>query len=186
MEDNNLFYMIMEADDDIPAFDESGMEEMPSDPSPMTDTASDDGPPPMGDESADDFGSFDDMGDGSDENGDMGDEADEDNKNGEGLTAKTNNILNQTLYQKMLDRNNQIDKIIEQIQLVIPALPYEVVQSIDKPLGQLKSALNKGQSYVIDRFIDCEYGENLLFYQKLNALYVLLEDSINTILKKVK
>ena len=86
----------------------------------------------------------------------------------------------------MTDRNTEIENTLDQIQRVIPVLPYEIVQELDKPLDQLKTALSKGQSYAIDKFINAEYGENLLFFEKLNSAYILIEDKIDKIIKKAK
>ena len=48
----------------------------------------------------------------------------------------------------------------------------------------VKSALEAGQNYVIEKFVDTKYGGNLLYYKKLEALYTLLMDKINSNLKK--
>ena len=99
------------------------------------------------------------------------------------MSEKANNILNQQLYQKMVNRNSEIEEIIENIQTL--PLPYEIVKSIDVSVNKLKSALSKGQDYVINTFVDAKYGENLLFFQKLDSLYVLLMNDIDTNLKKM-
>ena len=110
----------------------------------------------------------------------------DDNQEGENIGEKTNAILNERLYHTLNDRNAGVEATLEQIQAVIPILPYEVVKELDKPLDQLKTALSKGQSYAIDKFLNAEYGENLLFFEKLNSLYVLIEDKIDRIIKKAK
>ena len=102
------------------------------------------------------------------------------------LSKKANDILNQRLYQQMSDRNNEINEIINNMQIIVPVLPYDIVQSNDISLNRLKSALLKGQQYVINNFVDSGYGENLLFYQKLDSLYTLLLNSIDANLKKIK
>ena len=86
----------------------------------------------------------------------------------------------------MIDRNNEIQELIDDIQKLTPLIPYDAVQSNDASLNRLKSALSEGQKYVINRFVDSKYGENLMFYQKLDTLYVLLLNSIDNNLKKIK
>lgn len=100
------------------------------------------------------------------------------------LGTRTNDILNERLYHRLTDRNSEIENTIEQIQTVLVALPYNTVKEIDRPLNQLKQALAKGQNYAIDKFINAEYGVNLLFFEKLNSCYILIEDTIDGILKK--
>lgn len=192
---NDLFTFIMEADDDIPDFDPGPMDDSPSDDVPDQTSPPDDAgsgsntdtPPEMADDSGDDF-SFDSGSEGGDENetADEGDTNDEDNAEGEKLGEKTNDILNERLYRKLTERNAEIENILEQISKVLVALPYETAKAVDEPLNQLKTALAKGQEYAIDNFIHAEYGENLLFYEKLNSLYILIEDKIDKILKKAE
>jgi hypothetical protein len=102
------------------------------------------------------------------------------------LASKANNILNQTLYDKFVKRNSEIEDIITSIKDTVPLLPYDIVKSNDKSMNQLKAALQKGQEYVINDFVENGYGENLLFYNKLDSLYVLLLNRIDTNLKKIK
>ena len=102
------------------------------------------------------------------------------------LSTKANDILNQQLYTKFVARNKDIEGIINSIKDLVPLLPYDVVKSNDKTVNQLKSALQKGQEYVINDFVDSGYGENLLFYNKLDSLYVLLLNRIDSNLKKIK
>lgn len=103
----------------------------------------------------------------------------------EKLSENANNILNQRLYQKMVNRNDEIDEILKNLQIIVPSLPFEVVKSNDVSVNRLKTALSKGKSYVINKFVESKYGENLLFYEKLDSLYTLLLDNINTNLKKI-
>jgi ribulose 1,5-bisphosphate carboxylase large subunit-like protein len=129
------------------------------------------------------MGGGDDMsgGDSSGENNE--EEADkEDTK----LSDKANNILNQQLYNRMKDRNSEIEEVLGNLKELVPLLPYDVVKSNDELVNQLKDALEKGQKYVINDFVDSGYGENQLFYQKLDSLYVLLLNRIDTNLKKIK
>ena len=123
-----------------------------------------------------------DMGMGDDENSE---DDGQPNKEDEKLSEKANNILNQQLYQRMLDRNSEIEEIINNIQMITPMIPYDLVTQNDKSVNQLKTALNKGQNYVINKFIDSQYGENLLFFQKLDSLYTLLLDTIDANLKSI-
>lgn len=194
---SDLFTFIMEADDDIPAFDPGPMDATPAPegdaipdqtaPPDNADSGSDDMPPEMNDAGDEGFDNFnaDDMGEGGDENETAGeDEADDDEAGSDKLGEKTNDILNARLYEKIIERNGEIETLIEQITRVLVALPYETTKEIDKPINQLKTALARGQQYAIDEFVHAEYGVNLLFYEKLNSVYILLEDKIDKILKK--
>ena len=167
---DNIFQIIMEADGDLEPFDASTAEATPSpdESSPPVDMSGnegvDDSPPPMNEDSDlnfDDTGG-DTMGDGMDESESGEAEEKENNK----LSEKANNILNQKLYQKFVDRNSEISDVIENIQLIVPLLPFEIVQKNDISINHLKSALKRGQDYVIDKFINAQYGENLLFFEK--------------------
>lgn len=201
MPNDNLFYMVMEADgDEMQAFDPNA--ELPADaggedmaPPATEDSSGGDAdaetPPDM---NADDFdmGGLNDVGgetseEGTDEsNGEGGEGEEEADKQDTKLSDKANNILNQSLYTKFVNRNKEIEGIINSVKDIIPLLPYDVIKSNDKSMNQLKSALQKGQEYVINDFVDTGYGENLLFYQKLDSLYVLLLNRIDTNLKKIK
>ena len=86
----------------------------------------------------------------------------------------------------MVARNSEIEEILNNIKDIVPLLPYDIVKSNDESINHLKSALMKGQKYVINDFVDSGYGENLLFYQKLDSLYVLLLNQIDKNLKKIK
>ena len=197
----NLFYTIMEADgDELQPFDGGG-DDAPADapPEDIAPPATDDGgggdtldsPPPLNEDdsggmdlsSMSDDGGGDDMGGGDSGNEENADDADQKDTN---LSDKANNILNEQLYKKMVARNNEIEEILGNIKDIVPLLPYDVVKSNDESVNHLKSALMKGQKYVINDFVDSGYGENLLFYQKLDSLYVLLLNQIDTNLKKIK
>jgi hypothetical protein len=102
------------------------------------------------------------------------------------LSDKANNILNEQLYKKMVARNSEIEEILASLKDLVPLLPYDVVKSNDESVNHLKNALTKGQKYVINDFVDSGYGENQLFYQKLDSLYTLLLNRIDTNLKKIK
>lgn len=188
---SNLFYTVMEAEGEaLQPFDggndidvgDANMNDAPQQSDPANevppDTSSDDSPPDLADDT--DM-SFDENGESSIDNGD-----DETPKEDTKLSEKANNILNQKLYQQMLNRNDEINEIINNVQLLIPLLPYEVVKTNDKSLNRLKSALSEGQRYVINKFVDAKYGENSLFYQKIDTLYNLLLNEIDNNLKKIK
>lgn len=187
----DLFTLVMEAEGDLlQPFDggespDTGGNEQP--PANDTPPSSDAEPPEMSDDedlsfsdSSSDGGA--DMGMGDDENSE---DDGQPNKEDEKLSEKANNILNQQLYQRMLDRNSEIEEIINNIQMITPMIPYDLVTQNDKSVNQLKMALNKGQNYVINKFIDSQYGENLLFFQKLDSLYTLLLDTIDANLKSI-
>lgn len=187
----DLFTLVMEAEGDLlQPFDggespDTGGNEQP--PANDTPSSSDAEPPEMSDDedlsfsdSSSDGGA--DMGMGDDENSEDNGQP---NKEDEKLSEKANNILNQQLYQRMLDRNSEIEEIINNIQMITPMIPYDLVTQNDKSVNQLKTALNKGQNYVINKFIDSQYGENLLFFQKLDSLYTLLLDTIDANLKSI-
>lgn len=187
----NLFYTIMEAEGDLlEPFDE-GNDNSPTEESPPSDMddnsdineAIDDQPPEMNESD-----NLDDMSSESDDSGGSNDDSSEDeaDKKDTNLSNKANNILNQQLYQKMINRNSEVEDILNNVKKLVPLLPYEVVQSNDKSINRLKKALFKGQQYVINNFVDSGYGVNLLFYQKLDSLYILLLDQIDSNLKKIK
>lgn len=189
----NLFSIVMEAEGDLlQPFDDGGGDTPSEDIAPpATDNGGGDAiddPPPLSEDDGmnlgdmSDFGGGDDMSGSDDSNSDEEEADEKDTK----LSDKANNILNQQLYQKMVNRNNEIEEILNKIKEIVPLLPYDVVKSNDESVNRLKSALLKGQKYVINDFVDSGYGENLLFYQKLDSLYVLLLNQIDTNLKKIK
>ena len=190
----NLFHIIMEADGDpLEAFDpgestDAAPAEQPAEPAPAPEQG-DDTPPPPTDEGMDELAGFDDTAEGDDQMG--GDDTSEDGTNDESqedekLSEKANSVLNQALYQKMVKSNQDIENTLNSIQQIVPVLPYEVIKSNDADLTRLKTALEKGQKYVLEKFVDSGYGENLLYFEKLDALYTLLLNNINRNLKKVE
>ena len=195
--DMDLFTFIMEADGDIEDFDPGDLGDTTDGPDATAPDdagsgSSDNSPPEMNDSGMDDNFDFNPEA-GGDENSETTDDgstdegndtADEDNTDGEKLGAKTNDILNERLYRRLTERNDEIEADLKQIQQVLSALPYETTEALEKPINQLKTALSKGQSYAIDNFVSSEYGVNLIFYEKLNALYVLIEDCIDKEIKK--
>lgn len=190
---NNLFYTIMEAEGDMlqpfdDGGDDMGVENVPDETPTQSvpDDIPDDGNPPdlSGDEQP---LSYDD--DTVDETPNDEDDmipTDEPNKEDGKLSDKANNILNQKLYQQMLTRNSSIEDIIENVHILTPLLPYEVVKRNDSSVNRIKNALGEGQKYLINKFVNCKYGENLLFFQKLDTLYTLLLNEIDDNLKKIK
>lgn len=203
VDDKNLFYLVMEAEGDdmtLQPFDMNAVEgndqTMPDQstqqPSPdAPENGSNGDPPPLNEEDiqadALDFSGVD-GGDGNqntnEDNGDTNNENAEDNKDDEKLSEKANSAMNKELYDKFVQRNAEIESILENIQTLSPAIPYHIVKENDKVVTQLKSALDAGKNYVIEKFINLAYGENLLYYKKLDALYILLMDKINENLKK--
>lgn len=188
----DIFHFIMEAEgDEVAPFDVGGEEES----SPQVDASGEeqspdaDSPPPMTDE-ADTVPGFDDSQDMGGEEDPLGDgepdtEENPDKKDGK-LSEKVSNILNQQLYSNLLSKNLEVENTINSLNDLNSALPYDIINKNEEPLRKLKAALSKGQSYAIDSFIDNSYGENRMFFQKLDALYTLLLDELNTNLKKVQ
>lgn len=192
----SLFYMVMEADgDELEPFDDSaggddaGGDAPPEDTAPpATDDGGSDEPPPLNeDDGSMDMGMDDSSLGGDDSSGDSGGDGDGDDadKKDENLANKANNILNQQLYQKIVNRNTEIEEILLNIKNIVPLLPYSVVKSNDASVAKLRTVLEKGQRYVINDFIDSGYGENLLFFQKLDSLYTLLLNKIDSNLKQI-
>lgn len=188
---HDLFRFIMEADgDELDAFQPDTAEtpaQASSDNTMEPSPAGDEdlvGAPPTSDD-------MDDMDMGSDDtmmSGDTGDETDseeEDQKDDESTSQKASNILNQRLYKQFIDRNTEIETILKNIDQLQPVLPYDVSKAIIPFITDLKTTLAKSQSYVINKFVDTAYGENVLYYEKINALYTALLDSIDSNLKKV-
>lgn len=163
---------------------------------PAMDDSSSESPPDLNENDGGEM-NFDDALSGSDDNNIGGmdmDDSSNDDKNSENedadkddtkLSDKANNILNEELYKRMIARNNEIDEILNSIKQVIPLLPSDVVKSTDDYVVSLKSALAKSKKYVVDDFVDSGYGENLLFFSKLDSLYKLLLDKIDKNLKKI-
>lgn len=195
----DLFLMVMEAEGDLVEPFDGGTdappdagdspEQAPSTPDGM------DAPPPLNDTGDDALAApFDDGGDsggqddnnmdemGNDDNGD--DQTDDTNANDTKLSDKANAVLNQKLYQQMVDRNQEISDVLENLSKITPVLPYEVVQQNETPTIRLRQALQKGQDYLLDKFLGSKYGENLMFFHKLDALYTVLLQNIDENLKK--
>lgn len=191
--DANLFYAVMEAEGDLlepftpteePEADMADQQDQTGE-QPPADMGADSPPDPGG--GMEDLDSFDETG------GDMEDQPEgEDGENGEGnqsnqnqnLSQKANDVLNQRLYQQLLTRNDEIQQTIDNLQAILPVLPNDVVVQNDKSINRLKRALTSGQDYALNKFVSMGYGENLLFYQKLDSLYTLLQNEIDSVLEK--
>ena len=184
----NLFYAIMEAEGDLLEPFEPSDEPEADVPDPQQGQTEEQPPADMGADAPPETTDMEDL--SFDETG--GDEGDANEENADGnqdqkpesLSQKANDVLNQRLYQQMLDRNSEIEEILNNLQSIIPLLPYDVVVQNDKSINRLKRALTNGQEYVLNKFVNLSYGENLLYYQKLDSLYTLLQDAIDSVLKK--
>lgn len=191
--DANLFYTVMEADGDLlEPFDAAAAEAEVADEQqgqPPEQPPADMGPdsPPDATD-MEELGGFDETG-GDMDGGETGDPNDPNNQNGQPqqdrkLSQKANDALNQKLYQQFVQRNSDIEETLENLQAIIPILPYDVVAQNDKSINRLKTALTTGQDYVLNKFVKAGYGENLWEYQRLDALYTLLQNKINSVLQK--
>lgn len=197
--DGNLFRLIMEADGDLVEPFDAGAEAPANDATEVpvandSPSAPDDMPPELPPDEGGDM-SFDPAGDS---NGEGQDQQNEEEGNGETggdntentedqkLSEKANNVLNQDLYRQFTKRNQEIEDIITNIQTITPVLSSEITDANDPSMARLKAALAKGQEYVLNTFVDSKYGENLLFFKKLDALYTALLNEINKNLKKVQ
>lgn len=195
MGSSDFFYLVMEAEGEEPAPVDGGdppAMDIPADSEAPSDDLGADLPPDMPDMGGDeldfgDDGSGTDIAGSEDSSSSSSDSEDEKKEKAEEdkISTKTNNILNERLYDQMIHRNKEIEDIVDNLQKISPILPSDVVYENDKSLNQLKQALSKGKSYVIDKFINAEYGENMLFFTKLDSLYVLLMDKINSNLKGI-
>lgn len=194
----DLFQLVMEAEGDlIEPFDAGNAvqdipEEAPQQQQSSTDSSnmSSEEPPPLNENEdmmqypgADEMSAGGEFGGNETTDDGSGDEQSNEEKK---VSEKANNILNQKLYQQMIDRNREVEEIIANIQTITPTLPYEIVKLNDVSLDRLKKALTAGQNYVIDKFVKSQYGENLLYFKKLDVLYSAILEDINTNLKKAK
>jgi len=202
MEEKNLFLLVMEAGGSLVEPFDAGGGDMGMDTStPPADSPPDASgdmggdPPPLPTDTGgmDNLGfdmsnsGGDEMGIGADmSTGDDGQQEESTKNGGEKLSEKANSILNQKLYQQMMDRNQEIEDTIESITRLTPLLPYQTIRENDENMTRLKAALDKGKSYLLENFVNAKYGENLIFFQKLDALYTLLIEQLNTNLKKLK
>jgi hypothetical protein len=195
---SDLFLMVMEADGDLVEPFDGGTDTPPDQ---GVDTAPEQSAPPDGmdepppaDDSSLDLGSFDDSPNGDttqqDDQLDAGDDSssddqtNDDNANDTKLSDKANAVLNHKLYQQMIDRNSEIENILENLNKINPVLSYDIIKLNDTPVSRLRSTLEKCQDYMLNKFVDAKYGENIMFFQKVDALYTLLLQSIDTNLKQ--
>ena len=123
-----------------------------------------------------------DMGDGSEgtEEGSGEEGQDQD----ESMSEKANNILNQRLYEQLCARNDEIEKVLDNLQQITPVIPSDVFDENEELVSKLKAALNKSKDYAISKFIDSKYGENLFFYNEINVLYTSICDELDKNLKR--
>ena len=183
----NLFYAVMEAEGDLlepfaPSDEpEADMpdEQQGSQEQPPADMGAD-LPPDTTD--TEEIPGFDETGGGEDGMGDDGDQSEKDEE--PSISKKANDLMNQKLYQQFLERNSSVEELLESIQAIIPILPYDLTVKMETSINRLKKALSYGQDYCLSKFINAEYGENLMQYQKLDILYTLLQNRINSDLKK--
>ena len=191
--DANLFYTVMEADGDLlepftpteePEADMAGQQQDQTNEQPPADMGADSPPDPGG--GMEDLGSFDETGGDMEDQpeGEDGEQEGNQNNPGQNLSQKANDVLNQRLYQQLLTRNDEIQETIDNLQAILPVLPNDVVVQNDKSINRLKRALMNGQDYALNKFVSMGYGENLLYYQKLDSLYTLLQNEIDSVLKK--
>lgn len=187
--DENLFYTVMEADGDLlepftpsedPPAEMADQQQGQTNEQPPADMGADLPPEPGG--GMEDLG-FDETG------GDMGEqEENQDDQNGnqenQMLAQKTDEILNQNLYQQWLLKNDEMEKMIDDLQAILPILPCNVVDQNDKSINRLNRLLMYSKDYVLNKFTQLSYGENLMQYQKLDSLYALLQNEIDSVLKK--
>ena len=187
--DENLFYTVMEADGDLlepftpsedPPAEMADQQQGQTNEQPPADMGADLPPEPGG--GMEDLG-FDETG------GDMGEqEENQDDQNGnqenQMLAQKTDEILNQNLYQQWLFKNDEMEKMIDDLQAILPILPCNVVDQNDKSINRLNRLLMYSKDYVLNKFTQLSYGENLMQYQKLDSLYALLQNEIDSVLKK--
>lgn len=191
--DANLFYTVMEAEGDLlepftpteePEADMAGQQQDQTNEQPPADMGADSPPDPGG--GMEDLGSFDETGGDMEDQpeGEDGEQEGNQNNPGQNLSQKANDVLNQRLYQQLLTRNDEIQETIDNLQAILPVLPNDVVVQNDKSINRLKRALMNGQDYALNKFVSMGYGENLLYYQKLDSLYTLLQNEIDSVLKK--
>lgn len=194
---SDLFLMVMEADGDLIEPFDGGTDAPPdqgvADNAPEQSAPPDgmgDVPPPMADDSSLDLGGgFDDSENGETNDDQMNDDGSDDqtsdnNANDTKLSDKANAVLNQRLYQQMVDRNTEIESVLENLSRINPVLSYEIIKLNEKPTTRLRATLDKCQEYMLSKFVDSKYGENIMFFQKVDALYTLLLQSIDANLKK--
>ena len=188
--EKSLFDIVMEADGDLlepftpsedPTADMTDQQQGPSNEQPPADMGAEDLPPEAGG-GMEDLG-FDETGGDMEDQGENqdGENADQPNQQ---LAQKSDDILNQNLYQQWLVKNDDMETTLNNLQAIIPILPCDVVDQNDKSINRLNRVLMYSKDYVLNKFTNMSYGENLMEYQKLDALYTLLQNEIDSVLKK--
>lgn len=109
----------------------------------------------------------------------------EDQEKDESISKKVSNNLNSELLAKFTEKNEFVEKTIDNLRKLIPLLPAEIVQKVNDNIKTLNNAFEKGKEYVVVKFIDKDYGENLMYFEKLNILYELLLKNINSDIKVI-
>lgn len=194
---SNLFKLVMEAEGDLlepftpenepdPPMPEE--QQAPAGEQPPADVEGQPDTPPSAEEELNDL-AFDDTGGGNEDEANPddpqnGEQQGESQENNQSLSKMANDVLNQQLYQHMLDQNEEIEETLESLQNLIPALPYDVVVQIDSNMQRLRRALDSGQDYVLHKFVGSSYGENKLQSDQLDMLYTALQNEIDSELKK--
>lgn len=194
---SNLFKLVMEAEGDLlepftpenepdPPMPEE--QQAPAGEQPPADVEGQPDNPPSAEEELNDL-AFDDTGGGNEDEANPddpqnGEQQGESQENNQSLSKMANDVLNQQLYQHMLDQNEEIEETLESLQNLIPALPYDVVVQIDSNMQRLRRALESGQDYVLHKFVGSSYGENKLQSDQLDMLYTALQNEIDSELKK--
>lgn len=194
---SNLFKLVMEAEGDLlepftpenepdPPMPEE--QQAPAGEQPPADVEGQPDSPPSAEEELNDL-AFDDTGGGNEDEANPddpqnGEQQGESQENNQSLSKMANDVLNQQLYQHMLDQNEEIEETLESLQNLIPALPYDVVVQIDSNMQRLRRALDSGQDYVLHKFVGSSYGENKLQSDQLDMLYTALQNEIDSELKK--
>ena len=191
--ETNLFYTVMEAEGDLlepftpteePTDEIADQQQGQTNEQPPADMGADDLPPDPGGGMED--LSFDETGGEEDQSGEDGQQNGENSEDQAStkLSQKANDVLNQQLYQELLNRNDEVQEIIDNLQAILPILPNDVVVQNDKSINRLKRALANAQDYALNKFVNMGYGENRLYYEKLTSLYTLLQNEIDSVLKK--
>lgn len=175
---NNLFEQLIfsEAPEDEPVPSDTGPPDIPDDQPPELDVGGEDQPPELADDAGDDFGM-----DGVD---------DQVGEDGEGeapveISEKISTAMNYRLYQRFLTLSNtvsgQLTTIKSNSDLVHSTSPKAM--AVIEPLGKLGENI---RLYLINNFLDSNYSQNLLFYNKCLNLLKLLNDIFSSELGKAK
>ncbi len=188
--EKDLFYTVMEADGDLlepftpsedPQPEMTDQQQGQTNEQPPADMGAEDLPPEPG-------GGMEDL--GLDETGgdmeNQGEDQEDPNAQQEDqhLAEKSNEILNQNLYSAWLNLNQDIENTLTNLQAMTPCLPCDVVDQNDKSINRMNRMFESSKDYVLNKFVQMSYGENLIQYQRLTTLYTLLRNEIDSVLKK--